>query len=110
MSNPINLVAGDSGPNIILTLSNKTNGQAYDLTGFVSATLKFRAKGTTVLLGTPIPLTLIPPATNGQILLSPTTLMLTQPQGFYEGEIDMVIGAQTITAFDIVLFYLRKRF
>jgi len=105
----VKLVAGDSGPNLTLSLTDKASGQPIDLTGFVSASFKFRAKGGITILAT-IALTLVGDPTAGQLLLVPTTQMLTQPAGFYEGEVDITLGSQLVTGFDVIPFYLRARF
>jgi hypothetical protein len=109
MSSPINLVAGDSGPTLILSLTDQSTGLVIDITGFTSASMKFRAVNTTTVLATLVP-TLFGVATNGQLQLVPTTVMTTQPPGYYEGQLAMNIGSQLITAFNPILFYIKAKF
>jgi hypothetical protein len=105
----IKLVQGDTGPNLTLTLTDSSSGNPIDLTAMTSARMLYRAKGSTTLLSTPT-LSVVAPATNGQLLLVPTSAMTTTA-GYYEGEVELTLsGGQIVTGFRTLRFYVRAQF
>jgi hypothetical protein len=64
----------------------------------------------TTLVLTTMALTLYGPATNGQLLLTPTSLMTTQVPGYYEGQVALTIGSAIQTAFNPLPFQIGAKF
>ncbi len=119
----INLVAGDSKPEINLTLKDSntaapsltldpddsTTWAAIDITT-ATPKLKFRALGSTTILAT-LTCVKVSPFTNGtcNIVWGATTLDV--PAGTYEGEIELTYSDGTImTLFDRLKFKVRAEF
>lgn len=106
----INLVRGDTGPQIQLTLYDAQTGNPLVLTG-ATAELHFRAVGTTTVLFTR-PLT-IPGATaaQGLAVIAWGANDLDQPAGDYEGEVEITFSTGMIqTVYDTLPFRIREQF
>jgi hypothetical protein len=110
MSQIIYLTKGDSGPDVTFSLTDHDSEAPVDLTGLSSSVLKFRAVGTTTVLQT-ISLSVVSPATNGQLLLVWPSGALNVNPGFYEGEIELTFtGPKVLTAYRRVRFYVQDQF
>jgi hypothetical protein len=92
MSNQTTLVQNDTGPNVYLTLTDKSTGLAVDLTS-ATITMAWRALNTTALLPT-AGMFLAPqsPYTTGVIEIVWGTQALFNPPGWYEGQITIAQG------------------
>lgn len=106
----IRLVRNDTGPQIRLTLTDETTGQPINLSGG-TATLHFRATGSTeVLVTRPL---FIPGSTaeDGDAIIVWEEGDLDHPEGLYEGEIEVNLQNGTRqTVFDPLKFMLREEF
>lgn len=110
MSNSIQLVANDTGPDLTIVLTDSASGNAIDLTGAV-LTGKWRAKGTTTLLpATGMTFALSGTPTNGTFVLVWGSTALVQAPGWYELEITIVQGGKTITVQQPLNVYLKADF
>lgn len=106
----IQLVQGDTGPQLQFAITETTDGTAVDLTG-ATVTLHFRAKGTKTVLfsraatisGDNAPLGIaILQFVNGDLNLAP---------GQYEGEVEVVLaGGLRQTVYEVLEFELREDF
>lgn len=110
MTERINLVRGDTRPQIRLTLTSQETNAPIDLTG-ATVTLHFRAaESDTVLVSRPA---LINPeyATDGIAYISWEEGDLDQEAGSYDGEIEVVMAdGSRETLFDVLKFKLREDF
>lgn len=104
----IQLVQGDTGPQLRFTITETDSGTAVDLTGG-TVTMHFRAVGTTTVLFSRTA-TLTDP-TNGEAVLSFQSTDLDRNPGTYEGEVEVVLASglrQTI--YQTLDFTLREDF
>lgn len=119
----INLVQNDTGPNIVVQLTNDNDGTPINMVGG-TVIMKFRLKGATVLTdtlnGTLLPNFQRPDGTfdlvnypaNGQggrvsFAWNPTTLALP---GVYEGSVQVTNGGLVQNVYQVVDFAVRASF
>lgn len=110
MASVIKLVRGDSRPSLVVTLTDQTSSAPINLTG-TTVVLKFRASGTTVLIGTVVA-ALVDPV-NGVCVFHWSTVpgILDVPEGAYEGEVEITYPDSTEqTVYGVLRFYLRDQF
>lgn len=106
----IRLVQGDSGPTIILTLTDEATGLPIDLSASTTTvSVKFRAVGSTTLLST-IPCQLYTDGYDGKVTFDFSGGVLNVPPGMYEGEIEVDFNGQTQTVYDVLRFRVRQQF
>jgi hypothetical protein len=109
MAEKIKLVQGDTYPQVKVTLTEETSGQAIDLTG-ATVTLHFRAVGSTTALFSRNGYVNPGTATNGKAIFQWQAGDLNVPAGDYEGEIEAVwsnIGARQ-TVYELLKFKVRE--
>ena len=103
-----NYVQGDTGPQIQLTLTEQTSGDAIDLTG-ATVELHFRAAGSTTLLFTRALTSAAP--TTGVAVLQWQAGDLDVAPGIYEGEVETVLASGVReTLYDKLRFKIRADF
>jgi hypothetical protein len=106
----INLVRGDTGPQVQLTLFDAQSGNPFDLTG-ATVTLHFRAVGSTTLLFSRALTVPVGTATSGIAIIIWASGDLNQAAGDYEGEIEMVFASGVRqTVYDTLQFRIRDQF
>jgi hypothetical protein len=106
----IQLVQGDTGPQLQFTITETTDGSAVDLTG-ATVTLHFRAKGTTTVLFSRTATILSPNAPLGIAILQFNNGDLNLTTGEYEGEVEVVLaGGLRQTIYEPLEFVLREDF
>jgi hypothetical protein len=105
------LVQGDSAPQIAATITRDDNGAVVDMSGGV-VRLKFRKKGTNVVLFTMIAADAGTNFANGLAIFSFSDNDLAAlSQGSYEGEIEIQYDTgKKETVYKILEFYLRDDF
>lgn len=110
MTEKIKLVQGDTRPQIKVTLTDETTGNAVNITG-ATVRLRFRALGSTTLIDTMTGV--ITNGSGGEVVFdwNPTTLNVEA--GDYEGEIEVTFpspndGVQTV--YDVLKFKVREDF
>lgn len=111
MSNSLQLVANDTGPDLTIVLTDSASGNAIDLTGGV-LTGKWRARGTTaLLLTTGMTFTLSGTPTNGTfVLVWGSTALVQAPNAWYELEITITQGGKIVTVQQTLNVYLKADF
>lgn len=109
MTEKIKLVSGDSRPQVRVTITDESTGNAVDITG-ATVRLKFRAVGATTLIDTLIGV--IQNGPNGVVVFdwNPTTLNVEA--GDYEGEVEVTFanGAGVQTLYETLKFKVREDF
>jgi hypothetical protein len=104
----IRLVRNDYGESITWNLTDRSTGDAIDLTNATAAIMYFRAKNGTTILASPS-VSLVAPLTAGQVRLTIPSGMTNQEPGFYEGEIQITLtGGGFKTVYDLVQFQIRE--
>lgn len=106
----INLVQGDTGPQIEVTITDAATGDAVDLTGAI-AVLHFRSEETQETLFTR-PMT-IPALTadEGVAVISWGTYDLDQEPGEYRGEVEVTLASGTRqTVYEAIKFRIREEY
>lgn len=104
----IPLVRGDTGPQVKVTLTDETSGDAMDITG-ATIYLHFRAADTTEVLSTLTGSIVSGPAGTAVFEWEEDTLDV--PEGSYEGEIEVVFAnGMRQTVFALVAFAVREHF
>jgi hypothetical protein len=103
----INLVQGDTGPQIKAAISR--DGTAEDLTG-ATAVLRFRKKKTTSVLFTLTSVSTSDQLAAGDLYFTFSAGQLDLDEGYYEGEIEIVNSGVRETIYEIVDFFLRADF
>lgn len=110
MADKIKLVQGDTGPQLKLTLTNDETGDPIDLTG-ASATMKFRAVGSTATLFTRTGFINSQTAIDGIVVFIWQTGDLDLEEGSYEAEVEIIFdGGMRQTVYKLLSFYLRSDF
>lgn len=104
------MVAGDNLPNVALALTNQETGGPIDVSNpLTTVTVWFREIGATG--GTPLPCTNVDSGTDGQVMFNFPGTVSNVPAGLYEGQIQIVFGAntppQTQTVYDKLKFSIR---
>lgn len=110
MADKIKLVQGDTRPAIVCTLTDENTGNVIDITG-ATPRLKFRAAGDTTLITTLVGT--VTDGAAGKCVFYPASapVMLQQPAGEYEGEIEITFSdSQVQTVYDLLKFKLRGEF
>lgn len=106
----INLVQGDTGPQIKVTLTRSDTGAVQDLTG-ATVVMRFRKKRSTTVLFTLTNQSGDDDKTSGIALFAFSAGQLDLDEGYYEGEVEVVAsGGTRETVYEIVDFYLREDF
>ena len=120
----INLVAGDTKPEINLTLKDANTalaGQTLDpldsdtwalinLTSVSTIVVKFRLLGASTILDT-LTCTVVAPATNGECYMTWGSTTLDVAAGTYEGEIELTYSSGAVqTLYDRLKFKVRDDF
>lgn len=117
--NQINLTQNDTGPNIILNLTDQLSGNIINLTGFTSGFMIFRQQG---MLGQQLSepaVTVNGLPTLGQLLLTlgsgPTGMLTSIPASivlpaYFEGQLKLTISGELISSFAQILFYVQPSF
>jgi hypothetical protein len=103
----INLVQGDTGPQIKAAISR--DGTAEDLTG-ATAVLRFRKKKTTTVLFTLTSVSTNDQLAAGDLYFTFSSGQLDLDEGYYEGEIEIVNSGVRETIYELVEFFLREDF
>ena len=103
----INLVQGDTGPQIKAAISR--DGTAEDLTG-ATAVLRFRKKKTSTVLFTLNHVSSNEQLAGGDLYFVFSSGQLDLDEGFYEGEIEIVNAGVRETVYETVDFFLREDF
>lgn len=106
----INLVQGDTGPQIKITLTREDTGSAQDLTG-ATIKMRFRKKRTTTVLATLDNQSTGDNLSNGICFFVFAEGDLNVAEGFYEGEVEVVFSSGTReTVYEIIDFFVREDF
>lgn len=105
----INLVQGDTGPQIKVTLTRSDTGAIEDLTG-ATVNMRFRKKRSSSVLFTLANQSGDDDKTNGIALFVFSAGQLDLDEGYYEGEVEIVNDGVRETVYDIVDFFLREDF
>jgi hypothetical protein len=108
MTAPLNLVASDNLPNMVLALTDSITNKPLDVTGAV-VTMKIRALGGVTVLSTVTGAALGDP-TLGVVQFGFPGTVLALPSGLYEGEINLNYSGNSLTIFETQKFKLRARF
>ena len=103
----INLVQGDTGPQIKATITRDSS--AEDLSG-ATAVLRFRKKKTTAVLFTLSSVSTSDQVAAGELYFAFSSGQLDLDEGFYEGEIEIVNSGFRETVYVVVDFFLREDF
>ena len=103
----INLVQGDTGPQIKATITRDSS--AEDLSG-ATAVLRFRKKKTTAVLFTLSSVSTSDQLALGELYFAFSSGQLDLDEGFYEGEIEIVNSGVRETVYEVVDFFLREDF
>lgn len=109
---PVKLVAGDSAPDIVFTLTDALTELLLDLTTLDSAEFRFRQLNTTVLLASLLPTVLGAP-TNGQLTMAWGTTLANLPlvPGFYEGQLKLTfLSGKLLSGYNPIQFYVEPSF
>jgi hypothetical protein len=108
MSEKIKLVAGDTRPQVKVTLTDDTTGDPIDIGVGGTVALHFRATGTDVVLFT-VAGTVVD-SVNGVVVFSWPPGSLDLDEGMYEGEIEITFPDGTSqTVYDLLNFKLRSQ-
>ena len=105
-----NLVAQDTAPQVKATITRSDTGAVVDMTG-ATVRMRFRAKTTSSVLFTTTATNVGSNFTDGIAIFVFSSGNLNQPEGFYEGEIEITYANGTVeTIFDLLDFYIRSDF
>lgn len=107
MAEKIKLVQGDTLPYIRLALTN-ADGGPLDVSGGV-VNVYFRAAGSTTVLST-IVCQFVTDGSDGLVQFNFAGDTLNVPAGPYEGEIEVNLGADKQTIYDVLKFSVRAQF
>lgn len=108
MSSIINLVQGDTGPQIRATLTRSDTGDAVDVSG-ATVRLNFRAHNATDKLFSMNNLAGNAAGADGICIFSFTAGNLDLPAGDYQGEIEVIFeDASRETIYELIEFNLRE--
>lgn len=102
----IRLVRNDTGPQIRLVILDESTGNVQDLTG-ATAQLHFRAVDGPVLFSVPLVIP-APTAADGVAIVVWDAGDLDQPEGYYEGEVEVLLGSGIRqTVYEPLRFHIR---
>ena len=93
MSDVIKLVQGDTRPQLRVTLTDETTGEAIDISG-ATCVMFFRAMGETGILDTLNGV--VTSGINGQVVFAWNANTLAGAEGDYEGEVQVTFPDNTI--------------
>ena len=114
----IQLVQGDDGPDLNLTLRDSNTGDPGDPDSWdpidvsdanTTVSMKFRLSNTTTVLET-LTFTKVNGGTNGEVLLTWNPTSLDVDPGNYEGEIEIDENGKIQTLPNLIKFKLRSQF
>jgi hypothetical protein len=103
----INLVQGDTGPQIKATITRDSSSE--DLSG-ATAVMRFRKKKTSAVLFTLSSVSNSDQLAVGELYFVFSSGQLDLDEGFYEGEIEIVNAGVRETVYEVVDFFLREDF
>jgi|TARA_R110000744_G_scaffold152542_1_gene266654 hypothetical protein len=104
------LVKNDQAPQVQATLKREDDGSIIDFSGG-SCALKFRAKGTKIILFTLAAADIGDNFQDGIATFSFSGTQLAIDEGYYEGEIEVTYSSGSVeTVFKVLDFYLRDDF
>jgi|TARA_R100000479_G_scaffold171796_1_gene115682 hypothetical protein len=107
----LQLVQGDTGPQVKATLTRSDTGNAVDLTTASSVTMHFREKHTSTVLFSNANQSTSQDQGNGIAIFVFTTGQLNVTSGEYEAEIEVVFSDGTReTVYETIDFTLREDF
>jgi len=110
MSCPINLVQGDSGPQIRAIITREDSGNTVDLSQ-ATTRLKIRKRGATDILLTLTALDFGSNLAEGVAIFEFSAGDLDLSPGSYEGEIEVTFNGSVIeTIYETIAFYIREDF
>lgn len=110
MAERIKLVQGDNFPWITLTLTDKSTGQALDLSVVTTVVrVYFRAAGSTTILST-LTCQKVSGGATGQVRFNFPGATLDVPAGSYEGEVEVDFSGETQTVYEVLKFSVRSQF
>jgi len=110
MAERIKVVQGDTLPFITLTLTNRSNGEAIDLTNAGTVVrLYFRARGTEQILST-LTCEKVGTGSTGQVRFHFPPGALDIEPGQYEGEVEVDFDGQKQTVYELLKFTVRAQF
>jgi len=106
----INLVQGDTGPQIKVTVTREDTGAAVDMSGG-TVRLKVRKRGSSTLAFTLLALDTGTNLENGIALFTFNTGDLDVPPGNYQGEVEITFEDSTVeTIYETLDFFVREDF
>tara|TARA_Y100001937_G_scaffold56680_1_gene77867 strand:+ start:264 stop:599 length:336 start_codon:yes stop_codon:yes gene_type:complete len=107
----LNIVQGDTAPQVKVTLTRSDTGDAVNLTTASSVTMHFRQKNTTTVLFSNTNSSSSTDQANGIAIFLFTSGQLNISAGEYEAEIEIVFTSGTReTVFETINFELREDF
>jgi len=105
-----NLVQSDTAPQVKAIITRSDTGAVVDMTG-ATVRMYFRAKTSTNVLFTSTAANVGDNFSNGIAVFIFTAGQLNQPEGYYQGEIEITYSNGTVeTIFDLLSFYIRADF
>lgn len=105
-----NLVQSDTAPQVKAVITRSDTGAVVDMTG-ATVRMYFRAKTSTNVLFTSTAANVGDNFSNGIAVFIFTAGQLNQPEGYYQGEIEITYSNGTVeTIFDLLSFYIRADF
>jgi len=105
----INLVQGDTGPQIKVVLTREGQTTPEDLGG-ATAVLRFRKKNTKTVLFTLNHVSGVDQLAAGELYFVFSAGQLDLDPGFYQGEVEVILDGVRETIYELVDFYLREDF
>mgnify|MGYP001546091452 CR=1 FL=1 len=106
----INLVQGDTGPQIKVTLTREDTGEVIDASGG-TVRLKVRKRGASTLAFTLTALDVGQNLEEGIAIFAFSDGDLDLDPGYYEGEIEITLSDSTIeTVYETLEFFIREDF
>jgi len=110
MADPINLVQGDTGPDIKVTLTREDTGAVEDLSG-ASVEMHFRRKNRDTVLFSLVGSNTVDEAEQGIVVFAFNGSQLNQTPGEYEGEVEVLFDSgQRETVYQTIDFFIREDF
>jgi len=108
MADPINLVQGDTGPDIKVTLTREDTGEVEDLTG-ANIQMHFRRKNRDAVLFSLAGGNTGQEAEQGIVIFAFSADQLDQTPGEYEGEVEVLFDSgQRETVYQTIDFFIRE--
>ena len=105
-----NLVQSDTAPQVKAVITRSDTGAVVDMTG-ATVRMYFRAKTSTNVLFTSTAANVGDNFSNGIAIFVFSSGNLNQPEGFYEGEIEITYTDGAVeTIYEVLDFYIRSDF